>query len=81
MFGIFEDDFPFPQVGYVNFLEGILKPLFFAMSVASVGWGHQKVAARLDILRRSSSQNDERTDRLGTDNHGTGGLGIMCRNW
>ena len=22
MFGIFEDDFPFPQVGYVNFLEG-----------------------------------------------------------
>ena len=21
--GIFEDDFPFPQVGYVNFLEGI----------------------------------------------------------
>ena len=20
--GIFEDDFPFPQVGYVNFLEG-----------------------------------------------------------
>jgi len=23
MFGIFEDDFPFPQVGYVNFLEGI----------------------------------------------------------
>ena len=23
--GIFEDDFPFSQVGYVNFLEGILK--------------------------------------------------------
>jgi len=22
MFGIFEDDFPFPQVGYVNFLKG-----------------------------------------------------------
>ena len=22
--GTFEDDFPFPQVGYVNFLEGIL---------------------------------------------------------
>jgi len=23
MFGIFEDDFPFPQVGYVSSLEGI----------------------------------------------------------
>ena len=24
MFGIFEDDVPFPQVGYVNFLEGVM---------------------------------------------------------
>ena len=24
---IFEDDFPFPQVGYVNSLEGMFQPL------------------------------------------------------
>ena len=32
----FEDDFPFPQVGYVNFLEGIFSSLGF--QVASKQW-------------------------------------------
>jgi len=35
--GIFEDDFPFPQVGYVNFLEGNLN-IFISCFLWEVEW-------------------------------------------
>jgi len=32
--GTFEDDFPFPKVGYVNFLEGNLSLILFSQSLS-----------------------------------------------
>ena len=37
MVGIFEDDVPFPQVGYVNFLEGIV-PVFISAIATCSEW-------------------------------------------
>ena len=48
MFGIFEDDFPFPQVGYVNFLEnnsdfGIILILYPERTFSCLYFGYKNL--------------------------------------